>query len=406
MIVWWVRHDQRLSDNPSWEFARRQAEETGHPLRAVYAWNGLDSARGLGGIPRMSPQRIQWTRDGLDALAHELDALGVKLIQTPGSMAEWLRVQQPKTLVYSRGVASEERQHEAEVDALGLQVRRFWVHTLLTPDQIPGGLDRLPPTFTPFRHRVEREAFEFELDELAVEPITASPTSPDHAFPFAAGEASALARLNAYLAHPEGAAAYKTRRNGLMGTEFSTKFSPWLASGALSPRRIWQACLDLEDQLGGSPDVEWIRVELLWREYFQWVAYQAGPQLFQKRGFREVPPKNGFNAKAFQRWVDGTTGDALVDAGMRELAATGFSSNRARQNLASFLIHDLGLDWRYGAAYFESQLLDYDPASNWANWAYIAGVGNDPRPVRRFNTAKQAADYDANNAFRAHWLRA
>ena len=406
MIVWWLRNDQRLSDNPCWEAARELAAESGAEVHAVYAWNGLERAQGLGGIPRMSPQRIAWTREGLEALARELRQWNVTVHQTDGSIADWLNANRPETLVYSRAVAYDERRQEAEVDALGLKIRRFWTHTLLTPDQIPGGLNRLTPTFTPFRHRVEREAFEFDLDAPAVEPDATSPTSTLQAFPFAAGEAAALARLNAYLAHPDGAAAYKSRRNGLLGSEFSTKFSPWLASGALSPRRIWQACLDLEDALGGSPEVEWIRVELLWREYFQWVAYTAGATLFRKRGFREAPPRNGFNAKAFQRWVDGTTGDALVDAGMRELAETGFSSNRARQNLASYLIHDLGLDWRYGAAYFESQLLDYDPASNWANWAYLAGVGNDPRPVRRFNTAKQAADYDADGAFRAHWLGA
>jgi deoxyribodipyrimidine photo-lyase len=145
-------------------------------------------------------------------------------------------------------------------------------------------------------------------------------------------------------------------------------------------------------------------VELLWREYFQWVAYRAGSRLFSKKGSREQAPRAGFNARAFQRWVEGQTGDDFVNAGMRELAETGYSSNRARQNLASYLIHDLGIDWRYGAAYFESQLLDYDPASNWANWAYLAGVGNDPRPVRRFNTVKQAQDYDANRAFRQAWL--
>lgn len=405
MIVWWVRHDQRLSDNACWDSARELAHSTGNELRAVYAWNHLDRAQGLGGIPRMSPRRATWIREGLSALAHELKAHGVELHQTPGSILDWLRANRPHTLLYSRAVATEERRQESEVSALGIATRTFWTHTLRTPGDVPGGLSRLPTTFTPFRHRVEREALSFDCAALETSPNDHSPTSSSEAFPFEAGEPAALARLDAYARNPNGAAQYKTRRNGLLGTEFSTKFSPWLASGAISPQRIWQTCLDLEDELGGSPDVEWIRVELLWREYFQWVAYTAGPTLFQKKGFREVPPKNGFNAKAFQRWVDGTTGDDFVDAGMRELAETGFSSNRARQNMASYLIHDLGMDWRYGAAYFESQLLDYDPASNWANWAYIAGVGNDPRPVRRFNTAKQASDYDADGSFRAHWLR-
>lgn len=404
MIIWWLRNDRRLHDNECWEAVQNLAAQRAQKAVALYAWNGLLGATGLGGIPRLSPKRVAWIRQSLDSLKADLATHGVELVETEGSAAEWLAQNRPSELAFSQAVAWDERMEEAEVQRLFPTAQGFWTHCLLQPDTVPGGLERLPPTFTPFRHKIERENLEFTIKSHAA-PRTNSPQHETDCLAFGASESEGLSRLRAYLANPEGAAQYKTRRNGLLGTEFSTKFSIWLASGALSPRRIWQECLDLERQLGGSPDIEWIRVELLWREYFQWVAYTAGPRLFFKKGFRETAPKNGFNARAFERWASGTTGDDLVDAGMRELAATGFSSNRARQNMASYLIHDLGLDWRYGAAYFESQLLDYDPASNWANWAYIAGVGNDPRPVRRFNTAKQAQDYDPEGAFRRHWLR-
>jgi deoxyribodipyrimidine photo-lyase len=404
MIVWWLRNDRRLHDNECWDHVRNLAAQRGIPTVALFAWNGLREATGIGGIPRLSSLRRAWIHNGLASLRSDLANHGVELVETEGSAAEWLAHNYPTEVAYSHTVAWDERREEAAVQRQFPKAQGFWTHTLYSPSNVPGGLNNLPATFTPFRHKVERTSVAFTLDRLArTQPE--SPRHETHCVPFGPSEADALARLRAYLANPQGAAAYKTRRNGLLGTEFSTKFSLWLASGTLSPRRIWHECLALEQQLDGSPEVEWIRVELLWREYFQWVAYQAGPRLFHKNGFRETAPKNGFNAKAFQRWVDGRTGDDFVDAGMRELAATGFSSNRARQNVASYLIHDMGLDWRYGAAYFESQLLDYDPASNWANWAYIAGVGNDPRPVRRFNTAKQASDYDPDAAFRRHWLR-
>ena len=90
---------------------------------------------------------------------------------------------------------------------------------------------------------------------------------------------------------------------------------------------------------------------------------------------------------------------------MMELNLTGFMSNRGRQNVASYLCHDLKLDWRYGAAYFEEQLIDYDVSSNWGNWAYIAGVGNNPRGVSVFNLNKQADDYDKNKSYRNLWLK-
>ena len=393
-----------MHDNECWDHVRNLAAQRGIPTVALFAWNGLREATGIGGIPRLSTLRRAWIHNGLASLRSDLANHGVELVETDGSAAEWLARNYPTEVAYSHTVAWDERQEEAAVQRQFPKAQGFWTHTLYSPSNVPGGLNNLPATFTPFRHKVERTSVAFTLDRLArTQPE--SPRHETHCVPFGPSEADALARLRAYLANPQGAAAYKTRRNGLLGTEFSTKFSLWLASGTLSPRRIWHECLALEQQLDGSPEVEWIRVELLWREYFQWVAYQAGPRLFHKNGFRETAPKNGFNAKAFQRWVDGRTGDDFVDAGMRELAATGFSSNRARQNVASYLIHDMGLDWRYRAAYFESQLLDYDPASNWANWAYIAGVGNDPRPVRRFNTAKQASDYDPDAAFRRHWLR-
>ena len=115
-------------------------------------------------------------------------------------------------------------------------------------------------------------------------------------------------------------------------------------------------------------------------------------------------PTNKHQQILFDKWINAQTGIDFIDANMLELKLTGFMSNRGRQNIASYLCHYLQLDWRYGAAYFEQQLIDYDVCSNWCNWAYLAGVGNDPRPNRVFNIDKQASDYDANKIFRKLWL--
>ena len=109
------------------------------------------------------------------------------------------------------------------------------------------------------------------------------------------------------------------------------------------------------------------------------------------------------NGQALERWRTGTTGDDFVDANMRELLFTGFISNRGRQNVASYLVHQLKQDWRKGAAWFESLLIDYDVCSNYGNWMYAAGVGNDPRD-RIFNTRKQASMYDGDGGYRRLWL--
>ena len=108
--------------------------------------------------------------------------------------------------------------------------------------------------------------------------------------------------------------------------------------------------------------------------------------------------------KTFHRWKEGRTPNAFVNANMIELATTGWMSNRGRQNVASYLVHDLGQDWLAGARHFEEHLIDYDPCSNYGNWMYLGGVGNDPRPNRAFNLEKQAEFYDPDSKFRNLWL--
>lgn len=119
-------------------------------------------------------------------------------------------------------------------------------------------------------------------------------------------------------------------------------------------------------------------------------------QFFLQTGIKSTDsPSQSNNQELLQKWIEGQTNHDFINANMIELKLTGFMSNRGRQNVASYLCHDLKLDWRYGAAYFEQQLIDYDVCSNWGNWAYLAGVGNDPRGDRYFNIDKQANDYDS-----------
>jgi deoxyribodipyrimidine photo-lyase len=146
--------------------------------------------------------------------------------------------------------------------------------------------------------------------------------------------------------------------------------------------------------------------ELLWREYFRLVARKYGERIFLKGG---IKAKNELDMasnrkRTFKRWVNGETGVPFIDANMRELKATGFMSNRGRQNVASYLTKDLKINWVHGAMYFESQLIDYDVSSNWCNWNYVAGVGNDPRKDRYFDILSQASRYDAKGAYVKHWL--
>ena len=136
-----------------------------------------------------------------------------------------------------------------------------------------------------------------------------------------------------------------------------------------------------------------------------------GPRLFRIGGLKDdsstswaYPQKDKETQRQVTRFLEGTTGTGFIDASQRELFLTGYTSNRLRQNVASFLAKHLGIDWRIGAEWYECLLVDYDLSSNWLNWNYTAGVGNDPREARVFNPVKQANDYDPHAEYVKTWM--
>ncbi len=209
-------------------------------------------------------------------------------------------------------------------------------------------------------------------------------------------------RFQHYLFEQQAITHYKQSRNGFSGDWYASFVSTALARGTLSARWIWQQIQQFELQYGQSESSYWLRFELLWREFFRWQLRKIGRQQFSFQGQSRselAAPAGDRQAQQqrFTRWCQGQTGVPIIDANMLYLHQHGLMSNRGRQLVASYLVFDLQLDWRWGAAFFEQQLLDYDVASNWGNWAYIAGAG--PQPGRWFNSLKQALSYDADAAF-------
>jgi deoxyribodipyrimidine photo-lyase len=286
---------------------------------------------------------------------------------------------------------------------------------------LPFGIKDIPDVFTVFRKRVEKETLvrgafhapnminspvipELELPELADLGLEEVEKDSRAVLDFQGGETEAKSRLKHYFFETRSLSIYKETRNGLLGADYSSKFSPWLAHGCISPRWIYHQIQAYEHLHGANESTYWLVFELLWRDYFRFMMKKYGSHLFFQNGF------NGLKAvgsdkdeEPLQKWISGETGDNFVDANMKELKSTGFMSNRGRQNVASYLIDHLKLDWRLGAAYFEEQLIDYDVSSNWGNWAYLAGVGNDPRGKRVFDTQKQAKAYDTHGEYRKLW---
>jgi deoxyribodipyrimidine photo-lyase len=240
--------------------------------------------------------------------------------------------------------------------------------------------------------------------EAAGENWVADPRS---AFPFAGDEASGLARLRQYCLESDGLRHYKQRRNGLVGTEFSSKFSPYLGIGSLSVRRIWQTVLDYQARCGADEGSEWMKQELLWREFFLWTAQRHGASFGALGGLQNRRSEAIEDRELFERWCRGRSGHPLIDAQLNELRSTGYLSNRGRQWVASHFINELRLPWTWGARFFEWWLIDAQPALNTGNWAYLAGVGNDPRsfngPPRRFDLERQVRLYDPEEMHRRRW---
>ncbi|RUO21803.1 DASH family cryptochrome [Aliidiomarina haloalkalitolerans] len=232
-----------------------------------------------------------------------------------------------------------------------------------------------------------------------------TPPDPRAVMNFIGGETFAQQHLVQYC--ESALFHYKETRNELIGQDYSSKLSPWLNLGCISPRQVLAAVKQAERIGGANASTEWLIVELMWRDFFQFCALERGHELFGGSANRLVEPNSSLSLekdKDFTRWQHGATGHPFLDANMRELAATGFMSNRGRQNVASALIHDLGCDWRLGAVWFEQQLIDYDPASNYGNWQYIAGIHANSRGGSWFNLDKQAALYDSEQQYQALWL--
>ena len=416
----WLHDDLRVTDNPLLHFNDRPDH-----LICLYvlddAW--LAPLFDEPGETRVGPARLRFLWQCLMELRGELLQRGSDLLVRIGnpadvvvSLAEQLqarsvRVAEHAGLEEAQQIESVKRQLPA-----GITLERFESGRLIDESALPFDLSQLPESFSAFRRQVEKHCV---VPPAKNAPVTL-PAWPDapRGFPplcnvceisagwqpderqgmvFMGGEAAGRERLQHYIWRQHGPASYKKTRNGLLGANFSTRFSPWLARGCLSARQVHDEVSGWEAEHGSGESSYWIGFELLWREYFLRAAQLEGEALF---GDARLPPTNA----DFDAWREANTGVPFIDAAMLELSSTGWISNRARQNVASFLVKDLGVDWRLGAAWFEHCLIDYDVASNWGNWRYIAGVGRDPRQDRYFNVLKQAGHYDPKGLYVAHWL--
>ncbi len=430
-IILWYRNDLRIHDHEALFKASQKTAE----VVPVYIFDPRIFREHELGFPKTGELRHHFLIESVKNLRENLQKIGSNLIVRTG-FPEDILPQLAKELNADELYTSEEiTSEENEVDSLveerlkadGRKIKFFWQTTLFHVDDLPMDIENLPDVFSGFRNKTEkfskvRQTFDTPknlsesgfvglmdfgiLDDEFSTNNPKIPKSDESKFGhfFKGGETEAINRLNDYFWSKDLLRTYKETRNGMLGLDYSSKFSVWLANGCISPRFIYEEIKKYESERTANESTYWLVFELIWRDYFRFVAMKFGNKIFHEKGIMNKPIVWKQNRNIFEKWRLGETGVPLIDANMKELLQTGYMSNRGRQNVASFLVKDLQIDWRWGAAWFESQLIDYDVCSNWGNWLYGAGVGNDPRDNRYFNILKQATNYDAKGEYVKHWL--
>ncbi len=430
MNIYWFRNDLRLHDNEGFLKATQGPGE----VLPVFIFDPRIFEKSSLGFRKTGVYRARFILESVANLRASLRKKGGDLLIRIGEpervLAELAEQNDVSEVHLSKEIAQEETDIESSLSKrlkqLNVDMVFTWMSTLYHVRDLPFAINRLPEVFTNFRKKVEKEAAvrptvaepervnlpaDYEtgeiptLAELGFEENEIPQSDPRGVLDYQGGETAGLQRLHDYLWKSDHIATYKETRNGLLGADYSSKFSAWLSLGCLSPRHIYEEIKRYEAERTANQSTYWLIFELLWRDFFHFVMLRWGTRLFKPSGLKLAKDKRWSHDRAlFEKWKMGQTGVPFVDANMREIAATGFMSNRGRQNVASFLAHDLGIDWTWGAAWFESLLIDYDVCSNWGNWNYVAGVGNDPRQDRYFNQYSQATRYDGEGDYVRHWL--
>ncbi|WP_295793248.1 DASH family cryptochrome [Mucilaginibacter sp.] len=418
-ILVWFRNDLRIRDNEILLEAIRKADK----VLPVYCFDPFYFKHNLSGNPKTGNIRARFLLESVANLRKNLQALGGELIIRIGNPAEILPQladeYQVNEVYHHREVAHEETEISEQVETalwkMRLNLKHFIGHTLYHKEDLPFPIKDIPDSFAVFKKKVERDsnvrqcvatpdqivAPEIKdkgeiptLQMLGLNEPFDDPRATEH---FVGGEDEAQAQLEKF---------FLNNSHTIIGKKNTTlnlsKLSPWIALGCISLRQVyWEV---IKQQQLNNTAYPGMLLDLLWRDYFRF--------MFKKHGQKFIAVKEELTGmtgsvvnrnELFEHWEHGETGVPLVDAIMHELNATGYINNYSRQIAAGFLVNELKVDWKKGAAYFEEKLIDYSPASNWGNWAFIAGV-NDARESRYAIAALPVTEQTAKSDYIDTWL--
>ena len=416
--IFWFRNDLRIEDNPSLMYAINHSDF----VIPIYIIEQSELENDRWGFPKIGDHRRKFIYESILDLKEKLKSKGSDLLIEIGDSKKIIqRICEEYSIneiFATREITSEELALEEEINSI-TKLNLLNYNTLYQVEKLPFNIEDLPKHFTDFRKKIE---FRLEIDKCENSPFTINSPKP---FPssqedievfydknkyqygrfnqFIGGSVSAIKRISDYFWGTKSLSNYKITRNEITGENFSSKLSPFLSKGCISAKQIYWYIKQYEAEVEENESTYWLYFELLWRDYFKFVALQKRNKLFFKNGWSPFKLDFSENRALFDLWRQGNTKESLINAFQKELYFSGFMSNRGRQIVSSYLTKELKIDWRMGAAWFESNLIDYDVCSNYGNWAYQAGVGNDPRKDRSFNLKIQQEKYDPHNKFIDFW---
>ncbi len=422
-ILVWFRNDLRIADNE----VLTEAVNKGDAILPVYCFDPFYYRTTVFSTQKTGNFRARFINESVADLRQSLQNLGGNLLIRLGDPAviipELVQQYQISEVYHHREVAFEETEISSKVEAalwkMKINLKHFIGHTLHNKEDLPFPIKDIPDAFSVFRKKVERDSqvrrcalppqkiITPEITDAGEIPMLeelglTEPFDDERAIMrFLGGEKEGLKQLNNFAGENQD----KTLKNTALGIDFANTMSVWLSMGCISPRQIYWQVQQYEKTYGSNSLTHAIILELFWRDYYRFMFKKHGDQFFLKEGFKkQAPPEAGNQDELLEKWKTSQTGVPFVDAVMREINATGYTSIRGRYTAASFLVRDLQVNWTCGAAFFEEKLIDYSPATNWGNWASIAGVGNDPKENRNINVIKQAGEIDPKGVYLKIWV--
>lgn len=418
-ILVWFRNDLRLHDNEMLVEAIAKSDS----ILPVYFFDPRQFEETPYGTIKTGATRAQFLLETVESLRQSFIKLGGNLLVAIGKpedfLPELVRQYEINEVYHHREVASEETAISTHVEdllwKLKVNLKHFIGHTLYNKEDLPFPIKDIPDIFTQFKKKTERDAIvkpcfltpteiNFvqtnnwgeipSLKEILPNEIIDVSTSTTA---FKGGENEAFIHLHEFLHTGEDIANTNAT---VKKNEVAAKLSAWLAIGSLSPREVYWKLKEAEANYGLKPYFGPIILGLLWRDYFRFMFKKYRNTFFKQEGFKKdaqlLPIQE---SPAFNRWKTACTGHPLVDSIMTELNTTGYMNNNSRLLVATYLVDELKVNWVMGAAYFEEKLIDYCPASNWGNWAIVAGVGNDQRLSSSFSFEKQLKIVDPKGIY-------